>query len=55
MLAGESVVQRIPNRGVYVAAPGVEDVREIYRVRRLIEPAAARLGQVIRSLRTESI
>lgn len=46
VLAGESVVQRIPNRGVYVAAPGVEDVREIYRVRRLIEPAAVLWGDI---------
>lgn len=40
VLAAESVVRRIPNRGVFVAAPGAEDVKEIYRVRRLIEPAA---------------
>ncbi|WP_309107508.1 GntR family transcriptional regulator [Arthrobacter sp.] len=46
VLAGESVVQRIPNRGVYVAAPGVEDVREIYRVRRMIEPAAVLWGEI---------
>lgn len=39
-LAGESIVTRIPNRGVFVASPGVEEVREIYRVRRTIEPAA---------------
>ncbi|UKA62914.1 GntR family transcriptional regulator [Arthrobacter sp. FW306-04-A] len=46
VLAGESVVQRIPNRGVFVAAPGADDVREIYRVRRLIEPAAVLWGDV---------
>lgn len=45
VLAGESVVQRIPNRGVYVAAPGAEDVREIYRVRRLIESASVLWGE----------
>lgn len=39
-LAGESIVQRIPNRGVFVSSPGVEEVREMYRVRRAIEPAA---------------
>jgi DNA-binding GntR family transcriptional regulator len=39
-LAEESIVRRIPNRGVFVASPGVEEVREIYRVRRTIEPAA---------------
>jgi DNA-binding GntR family transcriptional regulator len=46
VLAGEAVVQRIPNRGVYVAAPDVEEVREIYRVRRLIEPAAVLWGEI---------
>ena len=44
-LAGESIVTRIPNRGVFVAAPGVEEVREIYRVRRTIEPAAVLWGR----------
>jgi DNA-binding GntR family transcriptional regulator len=39
-LAGESIVTRIPNRGVFVASPGVEEVREIYRIRRTIEPSA---------------
>ncbi|GER22604.1 GntR family transcriptional regulator [Zafaria cholistanensis] len=41
VLAGEAVVTRIPNRGVFVASPGPEEIREIYRVRRMIEPAAA--------------
>jgi DNA-binding GntR family transcriptional regulator len=45
VLAGESVVQRIPNRGVFVSAPQADDVREIYRVRRLIEPAAVLWGE----------
>lgn len=39
-LAAEHVVTRIPNRGVYVARPTAEDIREIYRVRRYLEPAA---------------
>jgi DNA-binding GntR family transcriptional regulator len=46
VLAGESMVDRIPNRGVFVASPGADDVREIYRVRRMIEPAAALWGEV---------
>ena len=45
-LAGESIVTRIPNRGVFVASPGEEEVREIYRVRRMIEPAAVLWGEV---------
>ena len=39
-LAAEHVVIRIPNRGVYVARPSADDIREIYRVRRYLEPAA---------------
>jgi len=39
-LAAEHVVVRLPNRGVYVARPSVEDIREMYRVRRFLEPAA---------------
>ena len=39
-LAAESVIVKIPNRGVFVASPGVEDIREIYRVRRVLEPSA---------------
>jgi DNA-binding GntR family transcriptional regulator len=45
-LAGESVVVRIPNRGVFVASPGADEVREIYRVRRVIEPAAVLWGEL---------
>jgi len=39
-LAAEHVVTRIPNRGVYVARPSADDIREIYRVRRYLEPSA---------------
>lgn len=39
-LHAEHIVTRIPNRGVFVARPGAEDIREIYRVRRFVEPAA---------------
>lgn len=45
-LAGESIVTRIPNRGVFVASPRVEEVHEIYRVRRTIEPAAVLWGEL---------
>lgn len=41
MLDGEMIITRIPNRGVFVALPGTDEVREIYRVRRILEPAAA--------------
>jgi DNA-binding GntR family transcriptional regulator len=39
-LHSEHIVTRIPNRGVFVAHPTAEDIREIYRVRRFLEPAA---------------
>lgn len=38
-LHAEHIITRIPNRGVFVAQPSAEDVREIYRVRRFLEPA----------------
>jgi len=39
-LHAEHIVTRIPNRGVFVAHPTADDIREIYRVRRFLEPAA---------------
>lgn len=39
-LAAHGLVERIPNRGVFVASPGADGVREIYAVRRVVEPAA---------------
>ncbi|MDO5745348.1 MAG: GntR family transcriptional regulator [Micrococcaceae bacterium] len=44
VLAHELVITRIPNRGVFVSSPGAAGVREIYAVRRVIEPAAAAWG-----------
>ncbi|WP_104054911.1 MULTISPECIES: GntR family transcriptional regulator [unclassified Arthrobacter] len=44
MLSSESVVSRYPNRGVFVASPDADAVREIYRVRRMLEPSAVLWG-----------
>lgn len=44
VLAGESLVDRLPNRGVFVARPTADDVREIYNARRIIEPGAVLWG-----------
>ena len=44
VLGNELILTRIPNRGVFVASPGMDDVREIYAVRRMIEPAALQWG-----------
>ncbi|HSE70722.1 MAG TPA: GntR family transcriptional regulator [Nocardioidaceae bacterium] len=43
-LVAERILVREPNRGVVVATPRVDDVRDVYRVRRLIEPAAVLHG-----------
>ena len=49
-LAGESLVDRLPHRGVFVARPGAQDVREIYRARLVIEPAAVVWGELTEEL-----
>jgi DNA-binding GntR family transcriptional regulator len=41
-LASEGVVQTFPNRGAFIAAPSVEQTREAFEARRLIEPALVR-------------
>jgi DNA-binding GntR family transcriptional regulator len=37
-LAHEQIVTLVPNRGAYVARPTVEEAREMFETRRLIEP-----------------
>jgi DNA-binding GntR family transcriptional regulator len=44
-LVAERVLMREPHRGVFVARPDREAVRDVYRARRLIEPAAVRAGE----------
>lgn len=36
-LAGDHIVDLVPNRGAFVASPSVDEAREVFRVRRLIE------------------
>lgn len=43
-LVAERILVREPHRGVVVATPTLDDVRDVYRVRRLVEPAAVREG-----------
>jgi DNA-binding GntR family transcriptional regulator len=45
-LAAESIVHRVPNRGVFVAAPEAADIRDVYQVRRMLEPAALLWGEL---------
>lgn len=40
-LAHEQVVTLVPNRGAYIARPTVEEAREMFETRRLIEPSMA--------------
>lgn len=42
LLAAEGLVVAHPNRGVFVHSPTAEDICEIYRVRRIIEPGLIR-------------
>lgn len=42
MLASERIVERIPHRGVFIATPDADFVRDLYLARAAIEPAAAR-------------
>lgn len=44
LLAGERIVERVPHRGVFVARPGLDVVRDLYLARTLIEAAAVRWG-----------
>jgi DNA-binding GntR family transcriptional regulator len=44
-LVTERVLVREPNRGVFVAQPDRDAVRDVYRVRRLVEPAAVLHGE----------
>ncbi|MCQ1950757.1 MULTISPECIES: GntR family transcriptional regulator [Arthrobacter] len=55
MLSIEGAVTRYPNRGVFVAAPGAEAVREIYRVRRMLEPSAVLWGPELDLARLDAV
>jgi DNA-binding GntR family transcriptional regulator len=41
-LVAERILVRSPHRGVVVATPGADDVRDVYRVRLLVEPGVCR-------------
>ncbi len=46
-LVAERVLVREPNRGVFVARPDRAAVCDLYRARRIIEPAAVRAGEAV--------
>lgn len=47
-LVAERILVREQYRGVFVATPGVADVQDVYRSRRVVEPAAVRHGELAR-------
>lgn len=49
MLHSEGLVERIKNRGVFIATPNADYVRDLYRARAAIEPSAVRWGEGIDS------
>jgi DNA-binding GntR family transcriptional regulator len=44
-LADENLLARIPHRGVFVARPGADEVREVHRVRLALETSALRWAE----------
>ncbi|MFD1860366.1 GntR family transcriptional regulator [Aeromicrobium camelliae] len=44
-LIAERVLERQPHRGVFVRVPTAQDVRDIYRARRVIEPGCLRAAR----------
>ncbi len=55
LLIGERIAVRVPNRGVFVAAPDVAAVRDLYAVRALLEPAAVRWGPGLTAARVAAM
>ncbi|SOY69480.1 putative transcription regulator, GntR family [Cupriavidus taiwanensis] len=60
-LAHEKLVTLVPNRGAFVSSPTVDEAREVFQARRVVEPAlAAELAQratpaKVRSLRRHAM
>ena len=52
-LAHEQIVDLIPQRGAYVAKPSIEQARDVFEARRLIEPAVLR--RLIETLTPEKL
>jgi DNA-binding GntR family transcriptional regulator len=52
-LAHEQVVELIPQRGAFVAKPSIEQTRDVFEARRLVEPAVVR--RLVTTLSPEKI
>lgn len=47
LLDADGIIDRIPNRGVFIATPTAESVRDLYRAREIIEPGALLWGPAL--------
>jgi DNA-binding GntR family transcriptional regulator len=54
-LVSERVLLREPNRGVFVAEPDRAAIRDLYRARRVLEPAAVRSGEAFDAERVGAV
>ena len=54
-LVSERVLVREANRGVFVARPDRDAVRDVYRARRIVEPAAVRHGEAFTPARLAAV
>ena len=54
-LVAERILVREPHRGVVVATPDADDVEDVYRVRRLVEPAALAHGSACSPERVSAV
>jgi DNA-binding GntR family transcriptional regulator len=54
-LVAERVLVREPHRGLFVARPDREAVRDVYRARRIIEPGAVRAGEAADDARIAAV
>ncbi|AGP30201.1 GntR family transcriptional regulator [Corynebacterium terpenotabidum] len=46
-LAADGIIDRIPNRGVFIASPTSDDILSLYRARAVIEPGALQWGDAL--------
>src|SRR3712207_3413329 len=54
-LVSERVLVREPNRGVFVAEPDRDTIRDLYRARRVLEPQAVRAGDAFDAARVDAV
>lgn len=47
VLATDGIIDRVPNRGVFIASPGADAIRHLYRARAVIEPGSLLWGDAL--------